>query len=60
MKAQMTHWQFNVICVEHLVSPALVWENEAFRELVNNDKLTEDNLRKVIQEQFYTHEKTTN
>mgnify|MGYP003144341164 FL=1 len=53
MKAQMTHWQFNVICVEHLVSPALVWKNEAFRDLVNNDKLTEDNLRKVIQEQFY-------
>ena len=48
----MTHCQFNAICVEHLVTPSLVWENDAFRELVNNDKLTEENLRKVIQEQF--------
>lgn len=48
----MTRWEFTAICVEYAISPGIVWENEAFRELVNSDKLNAETLRQVLKEQF--------
>ena len=48
----MTQFEFQTICVQNLVSPLLVWELDAFKELVKNDKLTNKNLINIIKENF--------
>jgi hypothetical protein len=48
----MTQFEFQKICVQNLVSPLLVWELDAFKELVKNNRLTNKNLINVIKENF--------
>jgi hypothetical protein len=48
----MTHWEFQTTCVKHCISPSIVWDNENFRELVNNDNLTTETLNELLKNQF--------
>jgi len=48
----MTHWEFQSTCVKYGISPTIVWDNENFRELVNNDKLTTQTLNELLENQF--------
>lgn len=52
IKYTMTHWEFQSTCVKHGISPAIVWDNENFRELVNNDNLTMQTLNELLENQF--------
>ena len=51
-KTKMTHWEFQSTCVKHCISPSIVWDNENFRELVNNDNLTTETLNELLKNQF--------
>ena len=48
----MTNWEFQATCVKHGISPAIVWDSENFRELVNNDNLTTKTLNELLENQF--------
>ncbi len=48
----LTQWEFQATCVKHGISPTIVWDNENFRELVNNDNLTMQTLNELLENQF--------
>ena len=48
----MTHWEFQTTCIKHCISPSIVWDNENFRELVDNDNLTTETLNELLNNQF--------
>ena len=48
----MTQFEFQATCVKYCIAPAIVWENEMFRELVNSDNLTPETLNELLQNQF--------
>jgi len=49
---KMTQFEFTTICLKNMITPSLVWDLEAFKELVKNDQLNEANLQQVINENF--------
>lgn len=48
----MTYFELNTICIEYLVSPDLIWENENFRQLVKNDNLTKETLTNILENEY--------
>jgi hypothetical protein len=48
----MTQFEFTSICVKNCITPGLVWDNENFKKLVENDNLTNETLQKMINENF--------
>ena len=48
----MTHFEFTAICLQHLVTPMLVWELEETKELIKKDKLNKETLTKIIMNNF--------
>jgi hypothetical protein len=48
----MTHFEFTSICLQHLVTPMLVWELEETKELIKKDKLNKETLTKIIINNF--------
>ena len=48
----MTHFEITAICLQHLVTPMLVWELEETKELIKKDKLNKETLTKIIMNNF--------
>jgi len=48
----MTQFEFQTTCVKYCITPAIVWESEPFRELVNSDNLTIETLTEILKNQF--------
>ena len=48
----MKQYEFTEICIRNLITPALVWELQEFKDLLNNDKLDQHSLQEVINNNF--------